>query len=216
MGKLDLLNAKIRKKKLEIKRLQRSSTEKRKTRKIKLIKLGTLFNVADLLDEPQETMIAFLEQYKKLSVKEKEEYNLKGQEILFNMPKESYTPNDPNKKNMFYRMIRKSALLEKLKIHLENPNILIGYISTYKTLTEKQKEDYFIEGEKLFRNSYKKLEKEIISDTEKLELLKLSFEVKIDLTNFLKINFKTDIHNITKDKINEIKEKILGSKIKKY
>ncbi|MEG0236475.1 hypothetical protein, partial [Cetobacterium sp.] len=192
MGKLDLLNAKIRKKKLEIKRLQRSSTEKRKTRKIKLIKLGTLFNVADLLDEPQETMIAFLEQYKKLSIKEKEEYNLKGQEILFNTPKESY---DPNKKKMFYRMIRKSALLEKLKIHLENPNILMGYISIYKTLTEKQKEDYFIEGKKLFRNSYKKLEKEIISDTEKLELLKLSFEVKIYLTNLLKINFKKYINN---------------------
>ena len=166
-----------------------------------------------MLDEPQETMIAFLEQYKKLSIKEKEEYNLKGQEILFNTPKESY---DPNKKKMFYRMIRKSALLEKLKIHLENPNILMGYISIYKTLTEKQKEDYFIEGKKLFRNSYKKLEKEIISDTEKLELLKLSFEVKIDLTNFLKINFKTDIHNITKDKISEIKEKILCNKIKKY
>ena len=125
MGKREIisLTKKIIKTKRQIKKL---AIKKRQERKIHLIQLGTLFNIMDLLNESQEVMLGFLEKYKDLSYQEKQEYFLIGERILSERDTENYDNDFNERKKMFFLMIRKAALLEKLKIHSENPKIILG------------------------------------------------------------------------------------------
>ena len=58
-------------------RLRKLKKEQRKIRKNKLIKLGTLFLVAELLEESQDTMLGFLQDFQP-----KDEYLEEGEKFL--------------------------------------------------------------------------------------------------------------------------------------
>lgn len=196
------MNDKILEKKRQIKNLQRQQRRnKRKKRKIKLLKLGGLFLILNLLDETQEVILGFLKKYKNLSEIEKNEYKFIGKAILSQNNKKYYSEDFQERKKMFYKMIKKAALFEKIKIHKEDPTILLGFLNSYKNLSEIEKNKFFDDGKKEFINK-----SNLLSNEEKLELLKLSIYQKKDLTSILKKNYQKTIHDLQKYEFEEIKK----------
>lgn len=213
MGEIDSKERqKILKKKREIRNLRkkqkRENAKKRKERKIKLIKLGTLFRILDLLDEKQEIMLGFLERYLKLTMVEKEKLRVIGDKILSENKLKSYDDDLNDRKKMFYLMIRKAALLEKLNIHLEDPRIILGFINKYKDLTKDEKLKLEERGKELFTPSEKKTlgttENEEATDKQKVEVLVYLQNKKIDSTKFLKERYNTSIHGLKRIQAEEI------------
>ena len=213
MGEIDSKERqKILKKKREIRNLRkkqkRENAKKRKERKIKLIKLGTLFRILNLLDEKQEVMLGFLEIYLKLTVPEKEKLRVVGDKILSENKLKSYDDDLNDRKKMFYLMIRKAALLEKLNIHLEDPRIILGFLNKYKDLTKDEKLKLEERGKELFTPSEKKTlgttENEEATDKQKVEVLVYLQNKKIDSTKFLKERYNTSIHGLKRLQAEEI------------
>ena len=213
MGEIDPKEKKkILKKKKEIRNLRkqqkRENNRKRKERKIKLIKLGTLFRILNLLDEKQEIMLGFLERYLKLTVPEKEKLRIVGDKILNENKLKRYDDDLNDRKKMFYLMIRKSALLEKLNIHLEDPRIILGFLNKYKDLTKEEKLKLEERGKELFAPSEKKTlgttENEEATDKQKVEVLVYLQNKKIDSTKFLKERYNTSIHGLKRLQAEEI------------
>lgn len=213
MGEIDPKERqKILKKKREIRNLRkqqkRENNRKRKERKIKLIKLGTLFRILNLLDEKQEVMLGFLEKYLKLTITEKEKLRVIGDKILSENKLKSYDDDLNDRKKMFYLMIRKAALLEKLNIHLEDPRIILGFINKYKDLTKDEKIKLEGRGKELFTPSEKKTlgttENEEATDKQKVEVLIYLQNKKIDSTKFLKERYNTSIHGLKRLQAEEI------------
>ena len=213
MGEIDPKEKKkILKKKREIRNLRkqqkRENNRKRKERKIKLIKLGTLFRILNLLDEKQEVMLGFLEKYLKLTITEKEKLRIVGDKILSENKLKSYDDDLNDRKKMFYLMIRKAALLEKLNIHLEDPRIILGFLNKYKDLTKEEKLKLEERGKELFAPSEKKTlgttENEEATDKQKVEVLIYLQNKKIDSTKFLKERYNTSIHGLKRIQAEEI------------
>lgn len=213
MGEIDPKERqKILKKKREIRNLRkqqkRENNRKRKERKIKLIKLGTLFRILNLLDEKQEVMLGFLEKYLKLTITEKEKLRVIGDKILSENKLKSYDDDLNDRKKMFYLMIRKAALLEKLNIHLEDPRIILGFINKYKDLTKDEKIKLEGRGKELFTPSEKKTlgttENEEATDKQKVEVLIYLQNKKVDSTKFLKERYNTTIHGLKRLQAEEI------------
>jgi hypothetical protein len=213
MGEIDPKEKKkILKKKREIRNLRkqqkRENNRKRKERKIKLIKLGTLFRILNLLDEKQEIMLGFLERYLKLTMVEKEKLRVIGDKILSENKLKSYDDDLNDRKKMFYLMIRKAALLEKLNIHLEDPRIILGFLNKYKDLTKEEKLKLEERGKELFAPSEKKTlgttENEEATDKQKVEVLIYLQNKKIDSTKFLKERYNTSIHGLKRLQAEEI------------
>lgn len=213
MGEIDPKERqKILKKKREIRNLRkqqkRENNRKRKERKIKLIKLGTLFRILNLLDEKQEVMLGFLERYLKLTIPEKEKLRVVGDKILSENKLKSYDDDLNDRKKMFYLMIRKAALLEKLNIHLEDPRIILGFLNKYKDLTKEEKLKLEERGKELFTPSEKKTlgttENEEATDKQKVEVLIYLKNKKIDSTKFLKERYNTSIHGLKRIQAEEI------------
>ena len=213
MGEIDPKEKKkILKKKREIRNLRkqqkRENNRKRKERKIKLIKLGTLFRILNLLDEKQEIMLGFLERYLKLTVPEKEKLRVIGDKILSENKLKSYDDDLNDRKKMFYLMIRKAALLEKLNIHLEDPRIILGFLNKYKDLIKEEKLKLEKRGKELFAPSEKKTlgttENEEATDKQKVEVLIYFQNKKIDSTKFLKERYNTSIHGLKRIQAEEI------------
>lgn len=192
------------------KKIKKLNYQKRQERKIHLIQLGTLFNILDLLDESQEIMLGFLEQYKKLSYQQKQEYLLIGKEILSEKEVKTYDDDWEKRKKMFFLMIRKAALLEKLKIHLEDSKIILGYLNTFSKLSSEEKKSLEERGKQLFENLGKDntVKDPIISDEEKMKILKESIIKNVNITKLLKDEFNITIHNIRKSQLSLIKEKM--------
>ncbi|MDY2801260.1 MAG: hypothetical protein SOV59_08390 [Fusobacterium mortiferum] len=205
MGKrtVKLITNKIIKTKRQIRKL---AIQKRKERKIHLIQLGTLFNIMELLEESQELILAFLEKYKELSYQQKQEYFLIGEKILSERKAKTYDDDLDKRKKMFFLMIRKAALLEKLKIHLEDSKIILGYLNTFSQLSPKDREILEKRGKELFGN--KPIEDPIISDEDKMKILRESIIKNINITKLLKDEFNTTIHSIRKSQLSLIEEKM--------
>ena len=205
MGKRTIksISNKIIKTKRQIKKL---AIKKRQERKLHLIQLGTLFNIMDLLDESQEVILGFLERYKKLSYQQKQEYFLIGERILSEREAKNYDNDLDERKKMFFLMIRKAALLEKLKIHLEDSKIILGYLNTFSELSSEEKKFLKERGKELFIN--KPIRDTIISDEEKMKILKESIIKNINITKLLKDEFNTTIHNIKTSQLALIEEKM--------
>ena len=213
MGEIDSKERqKILKKKKEIRNLRKQqkkeNNRKRKERKIKLIKLGTLFRILNLLDEKQEVMLGFLEKYLKLTITEKEKLRVIGDKILSENKLKSYDDDLNDRKKMFYLMIRKAALLEKLNIHLKDPRIILGFLNKYKDLTKDEKLKLEERGKELFTPSEKKTlgttENEEATDKQKVEVLIYLQNKKIDSTKFLKERYNTSIHGLKRIQAEEI------------
>ncbi|WP_349764081.1 hypothetical protein [Fusobacterium sp. SYSU M8D902] len=176
------MNLKERKRHQKIKK--KYQQEKRKIRKKKLIQLGTLFAICNLLEEKQETILGFLQDYQN-----KEEYTKLGEQILKNKPVYSLPDDFLERKKYFYKIIRKSALLEKLKLHLENPNTILGYLSKYKFLTKDNIDSYTLTGQQIFKKNY-------LTDLEKIEVLRLFMNNNLDFRKYLKEKYNTNIENL--------------------
>ena len=203
------LDEKIAKKQKSLRALKRKySLKKRQQRKIKLIKLGTLFSIADLLEESQEKMVAYLEKYLLLDDSKKKEFFQVGSELLAK-ENESFYEKHPefSRKKILFLMIRKAALLEKLKIQMEDPKVILGYLSHYKFLSGIEKKELEKRGYELFIKDNNQNRESTISDEEKLKLLKLSIQNNIDITRVLKEEYNCTIHSLKKSQ----SEKLLRS-----
>lgn len=200
------LDEKITKKQKSLRALKKKySLKKRQQRKIKLIKLGTLFSIADLLEESQEKMVAYLEKYLLLDDSKKKEFFQVGSELLAK-ENESFYEKHPefSRKKILFLMIRKAALLDKLKIQMEDPKIILGYLSHYKFLSGIEKEELEKRGYELFTKNNNQNIESIISDEEKLKLLKLSIQHNIDITKILKEEYNCTIHSLKKFQLEKI------------
>jgi len=177
MGKLkiDNTNTKETNRVLRRKKYNKYQKEKRRIRKNKLIKLGTLFLITELLEESQDTMLGFLNNFEP-----KDEYLEEGERFLKTRERINYPEYYDDKRILFYKMIRKSALLEKLNLHNLNPKNILGYLLKYKNLNRKEIESYNIIGRMMFN----KTNNRPISDKEKIILLKICITKKLILTNF--------------------------------
>ena len=162
----------------------------------------------NLLDEKQEIMLGFLERYLKLTMVEKEKLRVIGDKILSENKLKSYDDDLNDRKKMFYLMIRKAALLEKLNIHLEDPRIILGFLNKYKDLTKDEKLKLEERGKELFTPSEKKTlgttENEEATDKQKVEVLVYLQNKKIDSTKFLKERYNTSIHGLKRLQAEEI------------
>lgn len=202
MGKLNVNNMSTKEtnRVLRRKKYNKYQKEKRRIRKNKLIKLGTLFLVTELLEESQDTMLGFLKDFES-----KDEYYEQGNNFLKSRNSITYPDYYEDKRILFYKMIRKSALLEKLKIHNLNPKNILGYLLKYKSLNRKEIEKYNLIGKMLFNKTNNKL----ISDKEKIILLKICINKNIDLNKFLKEKYNSiKIHDITYKTYFEIKKEL--------
>lgn len=203
------LDEKIYQKQKSLRALKKKySLKKRQQRKIKLIKVGTLFSIADLLEESQEKIVAYLEKYLLLDDSKKKEFFQVGSELLAK-ENESFYEKHPefSRKKILFLMIRKAALLEKLKIQMEDPKIILGYLSHYKLLSEIEKKELEKRGYELFIKDNNQNRESTISDEEKLKLLKLSIQNNIDITRVLKEEYNCTIHSLKKSQ----SEKLLRS-----
>ena len=146
------LDEKIAKKQKILRALKKKySLKKRQQRKIKLIKVGTLFSITDLLEESQEKMVAYLEKYLLLDDSKKKDFFQVGSELLAEENESFYEKySEFSRKKILFLMIRKAALLEKLRVQLEDPKIILGYLSHYKFLSEIEKEKLEKRGYELF------------------------------------------------------------------
>lgn len=202
MGKLkiDNTNTKETNRVLRRKKYNKYQKEKRRIRKNKLIKLGTLFLITELLEESQDTMLGFLNNFEP-----KDEYLEEGERFLKTRERINYPEYYDDKRILFYKMIRKSALLEKLNLHNLNPKNILGYLLKYKNLNRKEIESYNIIGRMMFN----KTNNRPISDKEKIILLKICITKKIDFNKFLKEKYNSiSIHNITFKLFFEIKKEL--------
>lgn len=187
---------------LQRKKIRQHNKELRKKRKIKLLKLGTLFFITDLLEESQDTMLGFLTEFEL-----KDEYLKEGEKFLKEKPQKEYPDYYEDKRILFYKMIRKSALLEKLNIHNNNPSTILGYLLKYKGLEKDKLEKYSLVGNKMFKVKLKK----VVPDKEKVELLRFCMKNGIDLNKLLKEKYTgISIHNITYEIVGSIKEELKG------
>ena len=197
------LDEKIAKKQKSLRALKKKySLKKRQQRKIKLIKVGTLFFIADLLEESQEKMVAYLEKYLLLDDSKKKEFFQVGSELLAK-ENESFYEKHPefSRKKILFLMIRKAALLEKLKIQMEDPKVILGYLSHYKFLSRIEKKELEKRGYELFIKDNNQNRESTISDEEKLKLLKLSIQNNIDITRVLKEEYNCTIHSLKKSQL---------------
>lgn len=197
------LDEKIAKKQKSLRALKKKySLKKRQQRKIKLIKVGTLFFIADLLEESQEKMVAYLEKYLLLDDSKKKEFFQVGSELLAK-ENESFYEKHPefSRKKILFLMIRKAALLEKLKIQMEDPKVILGYLSHYKFLSGIEKKELEKRGYELFIKDNNQNRESTISDEEKLKLLKLSIQNNIDITRVLKEEYNYTIHSLKKSQL---------------
>ena len=136
-------------------------------------------------------MLGYLVGYLKLSSDDKKELKIIGRNFLEQKTNISYKDKYDNLKNLFFLMIRKSALLEKLKIHLENPEVILGFLTKFNW---NKVDEYQKKGKELFD---KKQYNKIISDAQKLELIKLFLVKNIDSTSYIFDKFKKTIHSLT-------------------
>ena len=197
------LDEKIAKKQKSLRASKKKySLKKRQQRKIKLIKVGTLFFIADLLEESQEKMVAYLEKYLLLDDSKKKEFFQVGSELLAK-ENESFYEKRPefSRKKILFLMIRKAALLEKLKIQMEDPKVILGYLSHYKFLSGIEKKELEKRGYELFIKDNNQNRESTISDEEKLKLLKLSIQNNIDITRVLKEEYNYTIHSLKKSQL---------------
>ena len=198
------LDEKIAKKQKSLRALKKKySLKKRQQRKIKLIKLGTLFSIVDLLEESQEKMVAYLEKYLLLDESKKKEFFQVGSELLAKENESFYEKySEFSRKKILFLMIRKAGLLlEKLKIQMEDPKVILGYLSQFKFLSEIEKEKLEKRGYELFIKDNNQNRESTISDEEKLKLLKLSILHNIDLTKILKEEYNCTIHSLKKSQL---------------
>ena len=133
MKKLERIKKKIKENEHKSKRLE--SSLKRKKRAKKLIKLGTLFEIENLVKEDKNLLLGYLMEFQLISEIEKERLKIQGNrqieesrlekiESLEILEGRSYL----EKKKRLHELITVGALFEKVKIHKEDPRILLGYL----------------------------------------------------------------------------------------
>ncbi|MGL5582588.1 MAG: conjugal transfer protein TraD [Cetobacterium sp.] len=190
MKKLERIKKKIKENEHKSKRLE--SSLKRKKRAKKLIKLGTLFEIENLVKEDKNLLLGYLIEFQLISEIEKEKLKIQGNrqieesrlekiESLEILEGRSYL----EKKKRLHELITVGALFEKVKIHKEDPRILLGYLIQLKTISLEK------------RNRLKQLGKKEFEKTQKARTTPTKEEI-LDLFKLYMINSKDLMQEIWK------------------
>lgn len=182
MKKLERIKKKIKENEHKSKRLQ--SSLKRKKRAKKLIKLGTLFEIENLVKEDKNLLLGYLMEFQLISEIEKDKLKIQGNrqieesrlekiESLEILEGKSYL----EKKKRLHELITVGALFEKVKIHKEDPRILLGYLIQLKNVSAEK------------RNELKQLGKKEFEKTQKARIAPTKEEI-LDLFKLYMINSK--------------------------
>ena len=146
MKKLERIKKKIKENEHKSKSLE--SSLKRKKRAKKLIKLGTLFEIESLVHEDKNLLLGYLMEFQlndeiakeKLKIngnRKIEETRLEKIESLEVLEGKSYL----EKKKRLHELITVGALFEKVKIHKEDPRILLGYLIQLKNVSSEKRNE---------------------------------------------------------------------------
>lgn len=160
------------------------SSLKRKKRAKKLIKLGTLFEIENLVKEDKNLLLGYLMEFQLISEIEKDKLKIQGNrqieesrlekiESLEILEGKSYL----EKKKRLHELITVGALFEKVKIHKEDPRILLGYLIQLKNVSAEK------------RNELKQLGKKEFEKTQKARIAPTKEEI-LDLFKLYMINSK--------------------------
>lgn len=182
MKKLERIKKKIKENEHKSKRLE--SSLKRKKRAKKLIKLGTLFEIENLVKEDKNLLLGYLMEFQLISEIEKDKLKIRGNrqieesrlekiESLEILEVRSYL----EKKKRLHELITVGALFEKVKIHKEDPRILLGYLIQLKHVSSEK------------RNNLKQLGKKEFEKTQKARTAPTKEEI-LDLFKLYMINSK--------------------------
>lgn len=182
MKKLERIKKKIKENEHKSKRLE--SSLKRKKRAKKLIKLGTLFEIENLVKEDKNLLLGYLMEFQLISEIEKNKLKIQGNrqieesrlekiESLEILEGRSYL----EKKKRLHELITVGALFEKVKINKEDPRILLGYLIQLKTISSEK------------RNKLKQLGKKEFEKTQKARATPTKEEI-LDLFKLYMINSK--------------------------
>lgn len=182
MKKLEKIKRKIKENEHKSKCLK--SSLKRKKRAKKLIKLGTLFEIESLVHEDKNLLLGYLMEFQlndeiakeKLKIngnRKIEETRLEKIESLEVLEGKSYL----EKKKRLHELITVGALFEKVKIHKEDPRILLGYLIQLKNVSSEK------------RNELKQLGKKEFEKTQKARITPTKEEI-LDLFKLYMINSK--------------------------
>lgn len=182
MKKLKRIKKRIKENEHKSKRLE--SSLKRKKRAKKLIKLGTLFEIENLVKEDKNLLLGYLMEFQLISEIEKDKLKIQGNrqieesrlekiESLEILEGKSYL----EKKKRLHELITVGALFEKVKIHKEDPRILLGYLIQLKNISAEK------------RNELKQLGKKEFEKTQKARIAPTKEEI-LDLFKLYMINSK--------------------------
>ncbi|MGL5855743.1 conjugal transfer protein TraD [Cetobacterium sp.] len=182
MKKLKRIKKRIKENEHKSKRLE--SSLKRKKRAKKLIKLGTLFEIENLVKEDKNLLLGYLMEFQLISEIEKDKLKIQGNrqieesrlekiESLEILEGKSYL----EKKKRLHELITVGALFEKVKIHKEDPRILLGYLIQLKNVSAEK------------RNELKQLGKKEFEKTQKARIAPTKEEI-LDLFKLYMINSK--------------------------
>lgn len=160
MKKLERIKKKIKENEHKCKRLE--SSLKRKKRAKKLIKLGTLFEIENLVKEDKNLLLGYLMEFQLISEIEKEKLKIHGNEQIEKsrlekiesleiLEQKSYL----EKKKRLHELITVGALFEKVKIHKEDPRILLGYLIQLKNVSSEKRNKLKQLGKKEFEKIQK-------------------------------------------------------------
>lgn len=160
MNKLERIKKKIKENEHKSKRLE--SSLKRKKRAKKLIKLGTLFEIENLVKEDKNLLLGYLMEFQLISKIEKDKLKIRGNrqieesrlekiESLEILEGRSYL----EKKKRLHELITVGALFEKVKTHKEDPRILLGYLTQLKHVSAEKRNELRQLGKKEFEKTQK-------------------------------------------------------------
>ena len=176
MKKLERIKKKIKENEHKSKCLE--SSLKRKKRAKKLIKLGTLFEIESLVHEDKNLLLGYLMEFQLNDEIAKEKLKINGNRKIEETRLEKIESLEAlegkcylEKKKRLYELITVGALFEKVKIHKENPRILLGYLIQLKNVSSEKRNEL----KQLGKIEFEKTQKSRISPTkdEILVLFKL-------------------------------------------
>ena len=184
MKKLERIKKKIKENEHKSKCLE--SSLKRKKRAKKLIKLGTLFEIESLVHEDKNLLLGYLMEFQLNDEIAKEKLKINGNRKIEETRLEKIESLEVlegkrylEKKKRLHELITVGALFEKVKIHKEDPRILLGYLIQLKNVSSERKNEL----KQLGKTEFEKTQKARISPTkdEILVLFKLYLIKRKDL-----------------------------------
>lgn len=115
-------------------------------------------------------------------------------EIRKNINKEKSS----KRKARVHRLIQKGALFEILNLLEEDQETLLGYLSKFNSISEKEKNNYFEIGKNIFEERKRKKES-ILEESDEvttkqiIELIELAKIKNFNIVNYMQVHFKKNL-----------------------